>query len=954
MKTDKFTIARRLEYVVLGATLIGSMTSISSRAFAQGGAAGEAHITGQVTEASTSRPLVGVSVTLEGTRVGATTDSTGSFRIGRAPAGPQVLRAQRIGYAPTRINIVVPATGELRRNIAMAKHALELTGITVTADPASRARGELGTASVIEQEAIKNQTAASLSGILELLPGVPLQAPGLDNVQQISLRAVPISGGDPGSSDRSAQQLAAFGTLIILDGVPLSNNANLQSLGSRAELGFSSSAGGGIDLRRIPATTIERVEVIRGIPSARFGDLTQGAIIIDTRAGVIPPEASLRADAQTTEASIVGGTRLGPHQTGSVTADLARTRVPSGTRDDQATHFSSQLAHRAIFGQRTGESVLDGSPLDARLVLDTRADFFQLLDQRPEQAALPGMESRSRDSGLRISERARLRIGQRSRLELTGAFDAGRQESFSRQNKLRSTTPVTNRTTPGREIGRYVAGIYNARVNVDGKPQMFYTRAELSSPRDMLGFSHDIRLGGELRREVNSGAGYQFDIEFPPQDQFNGARGFARPRTYAEIPALATSAFYLDDRLSRSFASGMLLNIQGGVRADVLHQGGTWAPGSRDGVIQPRLNAELAPRPWLRLRAGAGRVAKLPSLDDLYPALQYYDVINVNFFANNPAERLAVLTTSTFDPGNPDLHYSIADKAEAGLEMRFGRGGNLSFVAFREKLTGGVGIRAEPTFLLREHFTLTNTAPGSGKPPVIVEPASSVDSVPVLIDRRANNLDQTSSGFELTAGLPEITPIRTRVEFQSALVKSRLDKDGLEFAGNFDEFQIAQNQPRSPYYDPIARTGQRLLLATRVIHHQPAVGLALTGTIQHTLRDRKQNIGRTDTLSFVGYVTRGGSLVPVPETEKNRPEFFTIRIPRRNVIAAGQNGASDWLFSFQAAKTLPLDGRLSFYAFNAFDKIGRFGGGGRAPNFYQSTRFGLEVTMPLEALFAWR
>jgi outer membrane receptor protein involved in Fe transport len=944
----------RLKFLVLASVFAGTAGSLPTKAYSQEGSAGEARITGRVTEASSNHPLAGVSVTLEGTRAGATTDSAGFFRINRAPAGNQILRAQHIGYAPTRIEIVIPASGDVQRDVVMAKHALELTGVTVTADPVGRARGELGTASVIEQEAIKNQSAASLSGILELLPGVPLQAPGLDNVQQISLRSVPISTGVPASGDRSAQQLAAFGTLLILDGVPLSNNANLQSAGSRSELNFSSAAGGGIDLRRIPASTIERVEVIRGIPSAKFGDLTQGAILIDTRAGVIAPEVSVRGDAQTTEASIVAGTRLSQHQTGSITTDVARTRVPTGTSDAEATRISTQLAHRASFGHTGAAPSLDGTTPDARLVLDTRADYFQLVDTQPEQASLPGTESRSRDSGLRISERARLKIGQGSQLEITGALDDGTQKSFARQNKLRSTTPVTDRITPGVEVGRYLAGIYNAKINIDGKPQLFYTRAELTNPTEMLGFSHEIRLGTELRREVNSGAGYQFDIEFPPEDQFNGANGFARPRSFSSIPALATSAFYLDDKLSRSFAGQMLLNIQAGVRADVLHHGGTWLSGSRSAVMQPRLNIELAPRPWLRFRAGAGRVAKLPSLDDLYPALQYYDVINVNFFANNPAERLAVLTTSTFDPTNPALRYTISDKAEAGVEIGFGRGGNLSFVAFSENLTGGVGIEPEPTFLLREHFTLTNTAPGSGKPPVIVGPPSSVDSVPVLIDRRANNLDQKSTGFEITAGLPEITPIRTRLEFQSALVKTTLDKKGIEFSSDFDEFQIAPNQLVSPYYNPIVRTGQRLLLTSRIIHQQPAVGLVLTGTIQYTLGDKVQNIGPTDSLAFIGYITRGGSLVPVSAADKGLPQFLGIRIPRRDVLAAGQRIANDWLFSFQAAKTLPLDGRLSFYAFNAFDKIGKFGGNGTAPNFYQSARFGLEVTMPLESLFAWR
>ena len=37
--------------------------------------------------------------------------------------------------------------------------------------------------------------------------------------------------------------------------------------------------------------------------------------------------------------------------------------------------------------------------------------------------------------------------------------------------------------------------------------------------------------------------------------------------------------------------------------------------------------------------------------------------------ANEPAERLAMLTTFVFDPTNPELGYSIADRAEAGFEL---------------------------------------------------------------------------------------------------------------------------------------------------------------------------------------------------------------------------------------------------------------------------------------------
>jgi hypothetical protein len=946
----------RLLYQTLLALGIAGDLFVPYHSIAAQESRGGASINGRVNDASSNQPLVGVRITLEGTRSMTVTDSLGQFHIGSAAAGPQVLRAQRIGFAPSRIDIVVPTQGSLSRDILMARHALELKGVEVVADPMSRARGELGTASVIEQEAIKNQMAASVAGVLELLPGVPLQAPGLDNVQQISLRSVPTSLGDPNSTNRSAENLAAFGTLVILDGVPLSNNANLQSVGTRSDLSFSSSAGGGIDLRKIPASTLERIEVIRGVPSARYGDLTQGAVIIDTRAGVVDPAIALRFDARTTETSFVGGARLGANQTATLTADFARTRVPTGTRNDQATRFSTQLAHRAFFGRANqSDPIANDASSDARLVLDTRVDLNRLIDDRPEQSSLPGLESRARDVGARISERARLLIGANSRFEFTGAFERAKQNSFARGNQLRGAIPVTNRVTPGRAIGGYLGGVYNARVDVEGEPMVIYARGEFLNRRDALGLSHELRLGTELRRESNNGKGFQFDIARPSGSTFNGVRGFDRPRSFSSIPAVPTTAFYLDDKMSRDLGNGVLLNVQAGLRGDLMHRGTTWASGVRDGVIQPRLNAELAPTSWLRLRAGVGRLAKMPSIADLFPSPEYFDVINVNFFANEPSERLAVLTTSVFDPTNPNLGYSIADKAEAGFEMRLGSSGaNLGIVGFRDRIKNAVGIRQEPTFVLREHFALTNTTPGTGKPPVIIEPASSADSVPILIERPANNLTETSSGFEMTASPPEIPALRTRFVFQGALVRSRVEKNGIEFASSFSEFQISENQKRSPYYNGVTRTGDRLLLTTRIIHHQPAVGLVLTGTVQHTLRDIRDNIGGTDTLAFVGYITRGGSLVPVANADKTRLEFIDIRIPRRGILSEPQKSAPDWIFSFQLSKTLPLDGRLSFYAFNAFDRIGSYGGLRTVPHFYQSTRFGLEVTMPLEALVAWR
>src|SRR5690606_8794401 len=82
----------------------------------------------------------------------------------------------------------------------------------------------------------------------------------------------------------------AFGTSIVMNGAPVSNNANLQTMnpivsGIGASMAGGAAPSGGIDVRNIPVQNIESVEVIRGIPSVEFGDVSSGAVIVQQKAG---------------------------------------------------------------------------------------------------------------------------------------------------------------------------------------------------------------------------------------------------------------------------------------------------------------------------------------------------------------------------------------------------------------------------------------------------------------------------------------------------------------------------------------------------------------------------------------------------------------------------------------------------------------------------------------------
>lgn len=900
-------------------------------------------VTGTVADAATKRPIPDVLVLVEGARSSAYTDSLGRFILRNVPLGRTIIRAQRIGFAPSRTPTTVMPGEFDPLVIFLARHALQLEGIQVLGDPGSRARGELGTATVIEAEAIRNQIASSLAGILELSPGIVLNPPGLDNVQQVGLRSAPISFGSATAGDPSSGSMASFGTQIIVDGIPASNNANLQSLGPRSEVSFSTASGGGIDLRRIPASTIERVEVIRGVPSVRYGDLTQGAIVVETRTGAMAPETILRVDPATSEESFAFGRQIAARQTGAITVNVAQTKS-SGTRDDQALRIATQIAHRMEIGSLLSKS--NSAELLPRIVLDSRFDWLYLDDDKPETGALRGAESNSRETGVRFSERGRWNLSNDTRVDLTLAYESAHQSSFSRRDLLRPAFPLTTRLTPGRETGHYLGGFYNARANVDGKPQFFYARQELAHHVELLGGIHDLRAGAETRHEKNEGEGYQFDMNLPPQAAFNGVRGFDRPRSFAEISPLANVAAYVDDRISHLIGKAFLIQLQAGVRAEGFGRGrilGRW----QDFSVQPRVNIEISPASRVRLRGGIGKIAKLPTLDQLTPRRQYFDVINVNFFANAPEERLAVLTTYIFDPKNPDLKYVISKKSEAGFEFDFSSSGTVELVGFRDEINNGIGVRPEVASIVRDNFNLTNTAPGSGRPPELIQPPRSSDPVPVIIERPANNVTLASSGFELTTTMPDIYRLHLRIAVQGSYVKSKLIKAGVEFDPGFGDFQLNERAARSPYYKSIVRTGDRFLLTTRFVHHKPAIGLVITGTIQHTVKETRQNLGATDTLAFEGFVTRNGALVPVDSARRGLPEYTDLRLARKTVLTSRQSGPIDWLFNLQVSKSLPLGGRLSFYAFNAFDRIGHYGSGTVATRIYPSSRFGAELSLPL-------
>lgn len=137
-------------------------------------------VTGAVTD-SAALPLVGAEVTLDATLLRALTNEKGEFRIDGAPAGPGVLRARRLGFAPSQTRVEIPANGAATVLLRLRHVAAVLESVVVRADRMSYTgrlagyyqRLERKTSGYfITREQIDRENPRMLKQLLQHVPGI--------------------------------------------------------------------------------------------------------------------------------------------------------------------------------------------------------------------------------------------------------------------------------------------------------------------------------------------------------------------------------------------------------------------------------------------------------------------------------------------------------------------------------------------------------------------------------------------------------------------------------------------------------------------------------------------------------------------------------------------------------------------------------------------------------------
>ena len=312
-------------------------------------------------------PLGFATVSIPDAALGTTSNDRGKYELDGITAGKVRLSIQYLGKVS--IDTLVNATRDLTLNFTLKNEDFRLKEVTVTA---TNSRSGKSTASHISRSAMDHMQATSLYDLMALMPGGISENQDMSSAQQINIRQLSSSVGPE-------SPMNALGTAVIRDGAPISNNANMSAmsasvLGSSDQvpgaLGGGASPAGGTDVRSISTENIESVQIIRGIPSVEYGDLTSGAVIINTKAGREPLRVKAKANPHIYQVSMGTGFDLGEKKGAlNVSADYAyNTTKPTASYDTYQRATAKVLYSNTFFNNK--------------LRSNTSLDFIYGLDQR--------------------------------------------------------------------------------------------------------------------------------------------------------------------------------------------------------------------------------------------------------------------------------------------------------------------------------------------------------------------------------------------------------------------------------------------------------------------------------------------------------------------------------------------------------------------------------------------
>ena len=876
----------------------------------------KASLVGRVVSADTKQAVAYALVHFPETGLQAVTNSEGDFTIKQIAAGNHKMQISFLGYENLEQTITVKAgDNSLKFELVPANFKVEDVVVTATASKAGAA-----TSSTISRTAMDHIQSSSLADVMSLLPGA--STPDTRTLTLSQASSFSIRGG------------ASLGTAIIMDGTPMSNNANLQSLGAGKMPFAASDAPGsaamatptsGVDMRQISTDNIESVEVIRGIASVEYGDITSGAVIVNSKAGRAPLNVKLTMNPNLYQLSATHGVQLGAagSKAGALnySADYSYSQYRPTEGYSHYERVNGQVGYTNSIGKWYTNSTLSlGVYRDKAKPTPGDENDFRYALQKEDRLRFNTKGTLSFNKGWfnNLKYAASFTYTDKDSYFEDQAVNAEASFSTSKTNGAITTSAPGGKftlengsviTNPDGEYALRTPNAYMYNYSVRGKELNTYAQVIANFAGTAGRTSHFIKVGADFRNEGNVGEGKIFGGT--PLRTASDNLSTQRERSYDDIPFMNTLGLFAEE--SFNWAMGRRnLNIVAGVRYDNIF--------GFDDVVAPRVNVSFDIIPeHLSIRGGYGITAKTPTLEMLNPQEAYFDLLNFNNSQSTVAsekQKFQVVTTHAFDTTNDELEMATTQKYEVGVDFKIGQVTG-AITAFKDSSDNGYMFSTTVNnFQSVDMVTYEALYPEDGSMPALKE--ASRRKVLLSYATPTNNSSYETRGIEASIDFGRIDAIRTRFILDGVWSRTESWNNGLSFdranSGNYYNHMGVFNARKSSFYENLSTN-------LKAVHNIPSIGFVISATANVIWREGSWMLYENDEIPTHYISVNDGKLYDFNESMLSQDEFKKLDVRpdldvRRNIKDSYMSPVL--CMNVNVTKEIKDFLRISFYANNAF------------------------------------
>lgn len=706
---------------------------------------------------SDGKPLSFATMFIAELGTGVSTDLEGKFRFTGTKGTEYTLNVSYLNHVDKEVKVKAGSPEPLV--IVLEEQSYELAEVVVMADY----KKNQGSTAVINQQALEHIQPTSVADVLSLIPGGLFRESSATGFNRISLRQ---SGSDDNTS---------LGMAVVMDGIPQDNDGFRASIPGLSTDEYSDRLGmnRGIDLKTLSTDHIRKIEIVKGISSAKLGNLSSGVIQTTSKIGITPAQLRMKVDPLTKLIYLGKGFRISPKM-GYLHTGIDYTSVYDDRRDPMSKY--SRLT-----GQVTYNNSVDVG--DKTLFLFFKLSEVYTLNQAKEDELTQDYNESFRNKYSRTGASFKAQMYDLGKIVDNVEFIASADYTYDlidRNRLVQTGTPLPSplATEEGESEGIYLPSTYYSPFQIENKPLSLLTQLNAESLFETRSFRHKVIYGLSWKRTKNYGEGVMVDMTRPP---YPGNNEYVRPVPNRSIPALSVGAAYAEEQLKHS-NRWFDFELNAGVRFTQMFNLDTKYTELRKLQVEPRINAalsfniDLAGGKSLRnmFRFGFGQENKLPTLDYIYPDRVYKDMIVLNAYTkqDDPFNHL-ITYTKIYDVTNNSLRPNRNTKYEAGWDVEY-EGYSLSLTFFKSTPTGGFESVAEysPVRYTR-YVDPIDGQPIVGRRPEKEDYVADPYATFVDMDIVRNSMKVEKKGLEYLLRFPKIIPLSTTVEINGAYYDTR-------------------------------------------------------------------------------------------------------------------------------------------------------------------------------------